>query len=49
MERIVDESFKGVIGKSARYQGLQRVAVIIEGLLTIATAYIPSAFLEQLI
>lgn len=45
--RIIDGGFKGVIGKVARYHGQQRVAVIIEGLLTIATAYIPSAFLES--
>lgn len=43
--RIIDGSFKGVTGKVARYQGQQRVAVIIDNLLTIATAYIPSAFL----
>ena len=45
--RIIDGGFKGVIGKVARYHGQQRVAVIIEGVLTIATAYIPSAFLEE--
>lgn len=48
MVRIIDGSFKGVIGKVARYQGQQRVGVIIDGLLTIATAYIPSAFMEVL-
>lgn len=48
MVRIIDGSFKGVIGKVARYQGQQRVAVIIDGLLTIATAYIPSAFMVPL-
>lgn len=46
--RIVDGDFKGVTGKVARYQGQQRVAVVIEGLLTVATAYIPNAFLEKL-
>lgn len=45
--RIIEGNFKGVVGKVARYQGQQRVAVIIDGLLTIATAYIPSAFLES--
>lgn len=44
--RVIDGGFKGVKGRVARYQGQQRVAVIIEGVLTIATAYIPSAFLE---
>ena len=48
MVRIIDGGFKGVVGKVARYQGQQRVAVIIDGLLTIATAYIPSAFMEVL-
>lgn len=46
--RIVEGDFKGVIGKVARYHGQQRVAVIIDGLLTIATAYIPNAFLHPL-
>ncbi|NPD91211.1 UpxY family transcription antiterminator [Xylanibacter muris] len=45
--RIIDGAFKGVIGKVARYHGQQRVAVIIDGLLTIASAYVPSAFLEK--
>lgn len=44
--RIIDGAFKGVIGKVARYHGQQRVAVIIDGLLTIASAYVPSAFLK---
>lgn len=47
--RIIDGVFKGVIGKVARYQGQQRVAVIIDGLLTIASAYVPSAFLENIV
>ena len=46
--RIIDGAFKGVIGKVARYQGQQRVAVIIDGLFTIVSAYVPSAFLEQI-
>lgn len=46
--RIVDGAFKGVVGKVARYQGQQRVAVVIDGLFTIVTAYIPSAFLVNL-
>ena len=44
--RVIDGPFKGVIGKVARYHGQQRVAIIIDGLLTIASAYVPSAFLE---
>lgn len=46
--RIIDGTFKGVIGKVARYQGQQRVAVIMDELVTICTAYIPSAFIETI-
>ena len=44
--RVIDGCFKGVTGKVARYHGQQRVAIIIEGLLTVCTAYVPSAFME---
>lgn len=47
--RVIDGVFKGVIGKVARYHGQQRVAIIIDGLLTVASAYVPSAFLEKII
>lgn len=47
--RVIDGAFKGVIGKVARYHGQQRVAIIIEGVLTIASAYVPSAFLEHIL
>lgn len=43
--RVIKGKFKGVIGTIARYQGQQRVGVVINGLLTVATAYIPSAFI----
>ena len=46
--RVIDGCFKGVTGKVARYHGQQRVAIIIEGLLTACTAYVPSAFMEVL-
>lgn len=46
--RVIDGGFKGVTGKVARYHGQQRVAIIIEGLLTVCTAYVPSAFMEVL-
>ena len=45
--RVTDGAFVGLEGKVARYHGQQRVAVIIDGLLTMASAYIPSAFLEE--
>ena len=47
--RVIDGAFKGVIGKVARYQGQQRVAIIIDELLTIASAYVPSVFLEKIV
>ena len=47
--RVIDGVFTGVIGKVARYHGQQRVAIIIDGLLTIASAYVPSAFLEKIV
>ena len=45
--RVTDGAFVGLEGKVAHYHGQQRVAVIIDGLLTMASAYIPSAFLEE--
>ena len=47
--RVIEGDFTGVIGKVARYHGQQRVAIIIEGLMTIASAYVPSAFLHKII
>ncbi len=46
--RIIEGKFKGVIGRVARISGQQRVVVEIEGLCFIATAYIPSVFIEEL-
>ena len=46
--RVIDGVFKGVVGKVARYHGQQRVAIIIDGLLSIASAYVPSAFLQPI-
>lgn len=44
--RIIDGKFKGVVGVVARYHSQQRVGIVIDGLLTVCTAYIPSAFLD---
>lgn len=46
--RIIEGPFKGVIGTVSRYQGQQRVGIVIDGLLTVATAYVPSGCLEFL-
>ena len=45
--RVIDGAFKGVIGRVARWQGQQRVGVVVDDLVTVVTAYIPSAFLEM--
>lgn len=46
--RVIDGTFKGVIGRVARWQGQQRVAVVVDDLVTVITAYVPSAFLMKL-
>ena len=46
--RVIDGAFKGVVGRVARWQGQQRVAVVMEELVTVVTAYVPSAFLEKM-
>lgn len=46
--RVVNGAFAGVVGRIGRYHSQQRVAVIIDGVLTACTAYIPSAFIEIL-
>ena len=46
--RIIDGAFKGVVGRIARYQGQQRVAVVMDELVTICTAYVPSAYIETM-
>lgn len=43
---ITEGKFAGVTGIVARYQSQQRVGIVIDGLLTVCTAYVPSAFLE---
>ena len=46
--RVIGGIFKGIEGKVARYCGHQRVAIVVDGILTIATTYIPSAYLERI-
>lgn len=45
---ITEGDFAGVIGTVGRFKGQQRVGVVINGLLTAITAYIPNAFLKKL-
>lgn len=49
MVRVIDGKFKGLTGRVARYQGQQRVAIIVDSGFTMATAYLPTAFLEYII
>ena len=44
--KVTEGAFKGVIGRVARWQGQQRVGVVVDDLVTVVTAYIPSAFIE---
>lgn len=46
--RIIDGKFKGVVGVVARYHSQQRVGIVIDGLLTVCTAYVPSVFIKIL-
>jgi transcription antitermination factor NusG len=46
--RVISGPFAGVEGRVARFMGQQRVGIVINGLLTVATAYVPSAFLENI-
>ena len=45
--KVTDGAFKGVTGRVARWQGQQRVGVVVDDLVTVVTAYVPSAFLEM--
>ena len=47
--KVTDGAFKGVIGRVARWQGQQRVGVVVDNLVTVCTAYVPSAFIEEII
>ena len=46
--KVIDGVFKGVVGIVARWQGQQRVGVIVDDLVTVITAYVPSGFLQML-
>ena len=46
--KVTDGVFKGVVGRVARWQGQQRVGVVVDDLVTMVTAYIPSAFLQKI-
>ena len=46
--KVIDGDFKGVVGRVARVAGQQRVIVELNCLCLIATAYIPTAFLQKI-
>ena len=46
--RVIEGDFKGIVGKVARVQGQQCVVIEIEGLCLVATAYVPTAFVEKI-
>ena len=46
--RIIEGSFKGIEGRVTKITGQKRVIVELPGLCSVATAYVPKAFLLQL-
>lgn len=46
--KVNQGAFEGVTGVVARFHGQQRVGLVIDGLVTAVTAYIPTAFLERI-
>lgn len=48
MVRVTGGEFQGITGRVARIAGQQRVVVEVTGLCLIATAYIPSRFIESI-
>ena len=46
--RIIKGEFKGFVGRVARHKGQQRVGIVVGDLLTVMTAYIPSAYCERI-
>ena len=44
--RVVKGEFKGFVGRVARHKGQQRVGIVVDNLLTVMTAYVPSAYCE---
>ena len=46
--RVVKGEFEGFMGIVARHKGQQRVGIVVNNLLTVMTAYVPSAYCEIL-
>lgn len=46
--KIIKGDFEGIIGKVARVTGQQRIVVKLDGVCLVATAYVPSCFIEKI-
>lgn len=46
--RVTQGEFKDAVGVVARFKGQQRVGIVINGVVTVVTAYIPNSFIEAL-
>lgn len=46
--RVVEGPFAGVVGRVVKYKAQQRVGIVIAGLGSVATSYVPEAFLERI-
>lgn len=46
--RVTQGRFTGVTGRIAQFRGQKRVGIYIDGIATVATAYIPKTFLEKI-
>ena len=46
--RVMEGDFRGIVGKVARVRGQQCVVIEIEGLCMVATAYVPTAFIQNI-
>lgn len=46
--KVTTGKFAGVTGRVARFKGQQRVGIYIDGLLTMATAYVPNSYLQAI-
>lgn len=44
--RVVKGESEGFMGIVARHKGQQRVGIVVDNLLTVLTAYVPSAYCE---
>ena len=46
--KSVKGEFEGFVGRIARHKGQQRVGIVVGDLLTVMTAYVPSAYCERI-